>query len=276
MTIRPVMLPLFLVIGCGFAFGDTLILKNGQKLEGRYLSSSGSSVVLEVGGKPFTYSTRLISEIEFHSSASQPSPQQAPYSGPRGKQQQDQFCGVLTDFIRARNKAASEPNPIRRAQMHPPDPWSFEDPIAHVFGANREFVDWTGHLFFSVSGSDVVFTFQPTCGPGSSVTFTNGYPVDQRNDARTARIALSSPLARKLRDALPGGAIAFLAICLPARKVNPKLSVRRHQTDSRQHFQSAQPNGIANVTNPQYLVQFTESLRPTIRLACVLCRKALN
>ena len=47
MTIRPVMLLLFLVIACRFAFGDTLILKNGRKLEGRYLSSTDNSVVFE-------------------------------------------------------------------------------------------------------------------------------------------------------------------------------------------------------------------------------------
>jgi hypothetical protein len=254
MTIRPVMLLLFLVIGCGFAFGDTLILKNGQKLEGRYLSSADNSVVFEVGGKPFTYSTWLISEIQFHSVRSQPSSQQTPYTGPRGKQQQDQFCGVLTNFLRARNKASSEPNPIRRAQMHPRDPWSFEDSITHVFGPNGEFVDWTGHLFFSVSGSDVVFTFQPACRPGSSVTFTNGYPVDQRNEARTARISLSSPLAQKLRDAPPGGIYSVSGHLFPRNK---DMNSRR-QTDSRQRFEGAQPNGVANVTNPQYLVQFTD------------------
>jgi len=145
--------------------------------------------------------------------------------------------------------------------MHPPDPWSFEDSIAYVFGPNGEFVDWTGHLFFSVSGSDVVFTFQPACGPGSSVRFTNGYPVDQRNDARTARIALSFPLAEKLRDAPPGGAYRVSGHPFARTgKVNSHAfgSPGAVQTDSRQHFEGAQPNGIANVTNPQYLVQFTE------------------
>jgi hypothetical protein len=98
MTKRHVMLPMFLVIGCSFATGDTLLLKNGQKIEGRYLSSTDNSVQFEINGKPFTYSTWLISEIQFHSGARQPPPRQAPYTGPQGKQQQDQFCGVLNEF----------------------------------------------------------------------------------------------------------------------------------------------------------------------------------
>jgi hypothetical protein len=123
---------------------------------------------------------------------------------PRGKEQQDQFCTVVKNYIQARNKVAAEANPIRRAEMHPPDPWSFEDSIARVFGPNGEFVDWTGRLFFSVAGSDVVLTFQPTCGSASSISFTNGYPADQRASARAARISLSSPFADKLREASPG------------------------------------------------------------------------
>ena len=254
MTIGRVMLPLFVAIGCRLALADTLLLTNGQKIEGRYLSNTPDSVQFGVEGKPFTYSTWLIQEIQFHSGTSQPAAQPPPYTGPRGKQQQDQFCKVLTDFIHARNKTASEPNPIRRAQMDPADPWSFEDSIARVFGPNGEFVDWTGRLFFSVSGSDVVFTLQPTCGPGSSLTFTNGYPVDPRAEARTARILLSSPLAQKLRDAPPGAIYRVSGHLFPRK--NDTNS--RGQTDSRQRFESAQPNGVANVTNPQYLVQFTE------------------
>ena len=159
MTTRRVVLLLLLAIGCRFTSADSLLLNNGQKIEGRYLSSTADSVQFEVDGKPFTYSTWLIHEIQFHSGTSQPATQLAPYTGPRGKQQQDRFCAVLTDFIRTRNKAASEPNPIRRAQMPPADPWRFEESLARVFGPNSEFADWTGHLFFSVSGSDVVFTF---------------------------------------------------------------------------------------------------------------------
>ncbi len=254
MTISRVMLPLFVAIGCRLALADTLLLTNGQKIEGRYLSSTTDSVQFEVEGKPFTYSTWLIQEIQFHSGTSQPAAQPPPYTGPRGNQQQDQFCEVLTDFVHARNKTASEPNPIRRAQIHSADPRSFEDSIARVFGPNGEFVDWTGRLFFSVSGSDVVFTFQPTCGPGSSVTLTNGYPVDPRSEARTARISLSSPLAQKLRDAPPGATYRVSGHLFP-HKNDTNSRVR---TDSRQRFESAQPNGVANVTNPQYLVQFTE------------------
>jgi hypothetical protein len=55
------------------AGGDTLILKDGQKIEGRYLSSTDSAVQFEVNGKPFTYSTWLIRELRFHPGTS-PSP----------------------------------------------------------------------------------------------------------------------------------------------------------------------------------------------------------
>ncbi len=262
MTRQRSLLPLLLAIGCRFAQGDTLLLRNGEKIEGRYLSSTEDSVQFAVDGKPFTYSTRLISEIQFHPGASQPTTQAVTYTGPRGKQQQDQFCGVLTDFVHARNQAASEPNPIRRAQMRPADPWSFEDSLARVFGPNGEFVDWTGHLFFSVSGSDVVFTFQPICGPGSSVTFTNGYPVDQRREARAARIPLSSPLAQKLRDAAPGGNYRVSGHLFP-RLVETNSS---GHTDSRQHFQGAQPSSVANVTNLSTWSSLRRSLRPASKL----------
>ena len=139
MTISRVVLPLFIAIGCRLMIADTLLLTNGQKIEGRYLSST----------------------------------------------------------------------------------------------------------------ADVVFTFRPTCGPGSSVTFTYGYPVDQRSETRTAR--LSSPLAQKLRDALSGGIYRVSGHLFPHQ--NDTHS--KGQTNSRQRFESAQPNSVANVTNPQYLVQFT-------------------
>ena len=141
-------LPLVFTLACSMAGGDTLILKDGQKIEGRYLSSTDSAVQFEVNGKPFTYSTWLIRELRFHTGASSSAAPAAAYSGPRGKEQQDQFCTVLKNYIQARNKVAAEANPIRRAEMHPPDPWSFEDSIARVFGPNGEFVDWTGRLFF--------------------------------------------------------------------------------------------------------------------------------
>jgi hypothetical protein len=63
-------LPLLFTLACIMAGGDTLILKDGQKIEGRYLSSTDSAVQFEVNGKPFTYSTWLIRELRFHSGAS--------------------------------------------------------------------------------------------------------------------------------------------------------------------------------------------------------------
>ncbi len=259
---RHVILPLLLALACSLA-ADTLILKDGQKIEGRYLSSTGNSILFEVDGKPFTYSTWLIHELRFHSGPSSSPTQQAPYTGPPGKEQQEQFCAVLKEFIQARNKVSAEPNPIRRAQMNAPDPWMLEDTIAHVFGPNGEFVDWTGRLFFSVTGANVVLTFEPACGPGSAVSFTNGYPADPRSSAHSARIPLSSPLAQKLREAFPGS-LFRVSGHLFARRSTANTQVPApsagNRTDSRQHFESAQANGVANVTNPQYLVQFTDAM----------------
>jgi hypothetical protein len=197
--------------------------------------------------------------LRFHSGTSG-SPAPAPaYTGPRGKEQQDQFCAVLKDYIQARNKVAAEPNPIRRAEMHPPDPWSFEDSIARVFGPNGEFVDWTGRLFFSVTGSDVVLTFQPTCQSGSSISFTNGYPADQRASARAAHIPLSSPLAAKLREASPGSVFRVSGHLFGRSSAgNSRMTSAGSQSDARQRFEGAQANAAANVTNPQYLAQFTD------------------
>jgi hypothetical protein len=252
-------LPLLFSLACSMADGDTLILKDGQKIEGRYLLSTDSAVQFEVNGKPFTYSTWLIRELRFHPGA-RPSPAPVPaYSGPRGKEQQNQFCTVLKNYIQARNKVAAEANPIRRAEMHPPDPWSFEDSIAWVFGPNGDFVDWTGRLFFSVSGSDVVLTFQPTCVSGSAISFTNGYPADQRASVRAAHIPLSSPLAEKLREASPGSVFRVSGHLLARdRAGNSHMTGAGNQPDARQRFEGAQANTAANVTNPQYLAQFTD------------------
>ncbi|HEY3453776.1 MAG TPA: hypothetical protein VGK64_04180 [Bryobacteraceae bacterium] len=258
MSHRYTLLPLLFTLACRMAGGDTLILKDGQKIQGRYLSSTDSAVQFEVNGKPFTYSTSLIRELRFHPSASSsPAPSPA-YSGPRGKEQQDQFCAVLKNYIQARNKVSAEANPIRRAEMHPPDPWSFEDLIVRVFGTNGEFVDGTGRLFFSVTGSDVVITFQPTCGSGSLISFTNGYPADQRASARAARIPLSSPLADKLREASPGSVFRVSGHLFARTGTGSShMTSAGNQPDARQRFEGAQANAAANVTNPQYLAQFT-------------------
>ncbi|HZQ54105.1 MAG TPA: hypothetical protein VFB14_18020 [Bryobacteraceae bacterium] len=251
-------LPLLFTLACRMAVGDTLILKDGQRIEGRYLSSTDSAVQFEVNGKPFTYSTWLIRELRFHSGASSTRAPAAAYSGPRGKKQA-QFCTVLQNYIQARNKVSAEPNPIRRAEMHPPDAWSFEDSIARVFGPNGEFVDWTGRLFFSVTGADVVLTFQPTCGSGFSISFTNGYPADQRASARAARISLSSPLADKLREASPGSVFRVSGrLFARTGAQSSRLLSAGSQTDARQRFEGAQANVATNVTNPQYLAQFTD------------------
>jgi hypothetical protein len=66
MSHRYTFLPVLFILACRMAGGDTLILKDGQKIEGRYLSSTDSAVQFEVNGKPFTYSTWLIRELRFH------------------------------------------------------------------------------------------------------------------------------------------------------------------------------------------------------------------
>lgn len=196
-----------------------------------------------MNGKPFTYSVWLIRELRFHPSASSSAAPAPAYSGPHGKEQQDQFCTVLKNYIQARTKASAEPNPIRRAEMHAPDPWSFEDSIARVFGPNGEFVDWTGRLFFSVTGSDVVLTFQPACRSGSPISFTNGYPADQRASARAARIPLSSPLADKLREASPGSMFRVSGHLFARNGAgNSHMTSAGKPPDARQRFEGAQAN----------------------------------
>jgi hypothetical protein len=76
-------LPVLFTLACSLAGGDTLILKDGQKIEGRYFSSTDSAVQFEVNGKPFTYSTWLIRELRFHSGSS--GVPAAAYSGPAEK-----------------------------------------------------------------------------------------------------------------------------------------------------------------------------------------------
>jgi hypothetical protein len=78
-------LPLLFTLACSLARGDTLILKDGQKVEGRYLSSTDSAVQFEVNGKPFTSSTWLIRELRFHSGASSSSASVPAYLGPAEK-----------------------------------------------------------------------------------------------------------------------------------------------------------------------------------------------
>jgi hypothetical protein len=165
------------------------------------------------------------------------------------------------DYIHERNRVSAEPNPIRRAELHPPDPWTYEDKLAGVLGPNGEFVDWTGRIFFTVTGSDVVLTFQPTCPAGSSISFTTGYPADPRQAAHSARIALSSPLAQKLRSASPGNLfrVSGNLFLRSSDGIAPEASAPgATRADSRQRFEAAQANTAANVTNPQYLARFTD------------------
>lgn len=117
-----------------FFSGDTLLLKNGRKIDGRYLSSDADRVQFEVNGKPFTYAVWLIRELRF--SGVEPAHDEV---RPAGKPQQEAFCQVLIDFQRERRRVASDPNPIRRAQMQPPDPWTFESRLIAVLVRTASF-----------------------------------------------------------------------------------------------------------------------------------------
>jgi len=241
--------------------GDTLILKDGQKIEGHYLSSDAEHVRFEVDGKTFGYAVWLIRELRFSGTA--PVHAEVRPAGLQGKEQQEAFCQVLTDFQQERRRLAGDPNPIRRAQMHPPDPWIFEPRLAAVFGSAGEFTDWTGRVFFTVSRSSVSIQFTPNCPAGApTVTFTNGYPTDHRATAGQARITLSSPLAQQLGRG-ETGAEYRVSGHLFLRSAEPSGGIRgivRNPTpvDPRQRFEGAQPGGFGNVANPQYLVQFSQ------------------
>lgn len=124
---------LLLVSSIGVS-GDTLLLKNGRKIDGRYLSSDADRVQFEVNGKPFTYAVWLIRELRF--SGVEPAHDEV---RPAGKPQQEAFCQVLIDFQRERRRVASDPNPIRRAQMQPPDPWTFESRLIAVLVRTASF-----------------------------------------------------------------------------------------------------------------------------------------
>jgi hypothetical protein len=247
---------------------DTLILKNGQTVNGRYLSSDANNVQFEVDGKRFRYAVWLIRELRFSKSGvAQP---QIGSTGLQGKQQQDAFCQVLRDFQQERRRLTSDPNPIRRAQMPPPDPWKFESRLAAVFGPSGEFTEWTGRVYFTVPGSNVSINFAPTCPPGlPAVTFTNGYPADRRHTALQARISLSSPLAQQLGQEKSGSECRVSGHLFPRSEDTPRPilslpSSNSAQTDPRQRFEGAQSGINANVTNPQYLAAFSQ-IQPVSR-----------
>jgi hypothetical protein len=239
---------------------DTLILRNGQTIEGRYLSSDGRNIQFEVNGKPFTYGAWLVRELRF--SRRQTTQPEGPVAGLHGKEQQHAFCQILRDFVQERQRLTSEPNPIRRAGMHPPNPWEFEPRIAAVFGPSGEFTDWTGRLFFTVSGSAVSINFAPACPPGlPTVTFTNGYPSDHRRAATQARIDLSSSLAQQLSREKTGSECrvsGYLFLRSEEAVGGFRPAVPTTSIDSRQRLEGAQPGSIANVMNPQYLARFSQ------------------
>jgi hypothetical protein len=73
------------------------------------------------------------------------------------------------------------------------------------------------------------------------------------------RISLSSPLADKLRDASPGSVFRVSGrLFARTGAENSHLLSAGSQTDARQRFEGAQANAATNVTNLQYLAQFTD------------------
>ena len=54
---------------------------------------------------------------------------------------------------------SNEPNPIRRAESQPPDPFDYEPRVAAVFGEMGNFANWTGTVRFSVENSQVYLAF---------------------------------------------------------------------------------------------------------------------
>ncbi len=57
----------------------------------------------------------------------------------------------------------NEANPIRKAEMHLPDPYDYEQRLAAVFGDSGRFANWTGIVRFNVEGARVYVAFYPDC-----------------------------------------------------------------------------------------------------------------
>ncbi len=184
---------------------------------------------------------KLFDEQFLQPGASRPSTQEAPYIGPRGREQQEHFSSSRTVHSRTQSSLCRKTNPIQRAQMSSPDTWSFEDSLARVFGPHGEFADWTGRRFVSVARTDVLLTFQPTCGTGRSVSFTDGYPADPRS---AARLPLSSALAQKLRDAWLGGLYRVSGHLFVRNSETHFSSVRWRPDRPTAAFESAHVSGI--------------------------------
>ena len=119
MSHRYTFLPLLLTLACRIAGGDTLILKDGQKIEGRYLSSTDSAIQFEVNGKPFTYSTWLIRELRFHPGANSLSGGE-PFTSPGGGVQWPARKRAAGSILRRFEGLHSGPEQSRgRAESHP-------------------------------------------------------------------------------------------------------------------------------------------------------------
>ena len=59
---------------------------------------------------------------------------------------------------------SAEANPLRRAEMHAPDPMQADISVKELFQPkNNEFTDWIGGVRFTVVGQNLSVTFIPEC-----------------------------------------------------------------------------------------------------------------
>ena len=107
--------------------------------------------------------------------------------------------------------------------MHPPDPWALKISLVGFLARTERL---------------------------------SSRPANQRaNNTHSA----SAPEADKLREASPGSVFRVSGHLFARNGAGSSyVTGTGAQPDARQRFEGAQANAAANVTNPQYLAQFTE------------------
>ena len=202
------------------------------------------------------YTTILcISGAGFETAAAQSSPQQT------------QFCKLISDFMEQKRAYSAEANPLRRAELHAPDPMQAETTVKGLFQPkNNEFTDWIGDVRFTVVGQNVSVTFIPECTGVNLwlISFRNSMPMSGLPpESLQTTISVNSEIGRQLK-ALPANASrarvsGHLVPFSSLSKFNSVLSGNRNRGPSTYRAS----NGIsgASVENPNYLVKF-ESISP--------------
>jgi hypothetical protein len=263
--VHPHKLLMALLLGVALS-GDTVTLKNGQHLDGSFLGGDTRNIRFAVGSEVRTIAVPDIAMIQFGSkAATTPPPSGTATSKPLpvkrdGSGGQQQLCQAILGFRQDTVRYANEPNPIRKAERHPPDPFDYESRVATVFGDTGNFSHWTGTVRFSVESSRVYLEFYPDCaGAPQAIQLSTAHVFSgQTADS----IALDSPIARVLRD---GGEN------LRARVSGHVVSIRANgfatvqhagrPRDSRQLYQGETGNAPASVAIPHYLAHF-DSVEP--------------